>query len=151
MTGILIKTTFIQIMSNITFQVCMPKNKWNSGEHLYQQIKHHSISGNVKYYLSCAYIIQPLWRILSLIQIKKNKWYSENHPWVQWPRSATFFGKSQLLSTNHNFFLEIATFFYNLETSSTILELFSTNHNFFSQLATISTNYNLSINHSNFL
>ena len=49
-----------------------------------------------------------------------------------------FFYKSQLFSTNHNFFLQsttlfsnIVTFFYKVQLFSPILRLFSTDHNFF--------------------
>ena len=69
---------------------------------------------------------------------------------IRWPRSTTFFYKSQLFSTNRNFFLQIVTifyilgtFFYKSQLFSTILQLFSiihnffsTNHNFFLQTAT---------------
>ena len=55
----------------------------------------------------------------------------------------TFFYKSQLFSTNHNFFLQsttffpnIATFFYKPQLFSPILRLFSKNHNFFPQTTT---------------
>ena len=48
---------------------------------------------------------------------------------LRWPRSATFFYKSQLFYTNHNFFLQITTFFHKPQ-------LFSIKYNFFSNIAT---------------
>ena len=99
----------------------------------------------------CKTSMKELWWWKVIHQFFQESYVVKNTK-LRWPKSVTFFYKSQLLSTNHflqscNFFYNLANFFYKWQLFSpnmqlffykwqlfyTILQLFSANDNFFLQ------------------